>query len=96
MYLNYLEKNEKVAFLKIAHIVALSDGHFCENEKVIISSYCNEMEMNDIELNIQHDSLDNLSNEFKNQQSKKIVILVKNFPLMNSILKMLKYGLKHL
>ena len=75
MYLNYLEENEKVAFLKIAHIVALSDGHFCENEKIIIGSYCNEMEMNDIELNIQNDSIDILSNEFRNEQSKKIVIL---------------------
>jgi len=75
MYLNYLEKNEKLAFLKIAHIVALSDGEFCENEKVIIGSYCNEMEMNDIEFNIQDESLDVLSDEFTTQQSKKIVIL---------------------
>ena len=75
MYLNYLEENEKVAFLKIAHIVALSDGNFCENEKVIIGSYCNEMGMNDIELNTQNDSIDILSNEFRNEQSKKIVIL---------------------
>lgn len=75
MYLNYLEKNEKLAFLKIAHAVALSDGHFCENEKVIIGSYCNEMKMTDIEFNPQDESLDNLSNEFVTKQSKNIVIL---------------------
>jgi len=75
MYLNYLEEDEKVAFLKIAHIVALSDGDICENEKVIIGSYCNEMGINDIELNVQNESIENLSNEFNTKKSKNIVIL---------------------
>jgi len=75
MYLNYLEENEKVAFLKIAHIVALSDGQFCENEKVIIGSYYNEMGMKDIELNVHNESLDVLSKEFNTKQSQKIIIL---------------------
>ena len=40
MYLNYLNEDEKVAFLKLAHVVAHSDGDFCDNEKIIIGSYC--------------------------------------------------------
>lgn len=75
MYLNYFEENEKIAFLKIAHIIALSDGQFCENEKIIIGSYCNELGMKNIELNVEHESLNLLSNEFNTKQSQKIVIL---------------------
>jgi len=75
MYLNYLKENEKLAFLKIAHIVALSDGDFGENEKIIIGSYCNEMEMENIEFDINNTSIDLLSEEFETVQSKKIVIL---------------------
>lgn len=75
MYLNYLEKNEKNAFLKIAHIIALSDGDFCENEKIVIGAYCNEMGINDIKLDVENELLDVLCNEFKNEQSKRIVIL---------------------
>lgn len=75
MYLNYLEENEKVAFLKLAHIVANIDGEVNENENIIIGSYCNEMNMEDIKLDITKASIQDISKEFKSLQSKKIITL---------------------
>jgi uncharacterized tellurite resistance protein B-like protein len=74
MYLNYLEENEKIAFLKLSHAVAHSDGDFCDNEKMVIGSYCNEMGIDDVAFN-KDESIDNISNEFKSIQSQKIAIL---------------------
>lgn len=74
MYLNYLEENEKIAFLKLSHVIAHSDGNFCDNEKIIIGSYCNEMGITDIVFN-KNETINNISNEFKSIQSQKIAIL---------------------
>jgi len=75
MYLNYLEENEKLAFLKLAHIVANADNDICENEKIIIGSYCNEMGINNITVNTDNESIDLLSKEFKSLVSKRVTIL---------------------
>ena len=75
MYLNYLEKNEKLAFLKLTHIIANADNNICENEKIIIGSYCNEMGIENIPINIDNESVDSLSKEFKSLISKKVTIL---------------------
>lgn len=75
MYLNYLKENEKIAFLKLAHIVANSDNEICENEKIIIGSYCNEMGINDTSFNLEDVSISILANEFSSVSSKKITIL---------------------
>jgi len=75
MYLNYLNQNEKVAFLKLAHIIANADNEICENEKVIIGSYCNEMGIENISLDLKDLSISALSKEFLNNSSKKITIL---------------------
>ena len=80
MYLNYLEEKEKIAFLKLAHLIANSDNEFCNNEKVIINSYCNEMGIEDIKFN-KNELIDIISSEFKTEQSQRIVI----FELMNII-----------
>jgi len=74
MYLNDLNKNEKIAFLKLAYMIAYSDGEFCDNEKMVIGSYCNEMGISDIGLN-KNESIEDISNEFKSRISKKITIL---------------------
>ncbi|MFA9374056.1 MAG: hypothetical protein ACERKK_07845 [Poseidonibacter sp.] len=74
MYLNYLEEKEKIAFLKLAHYVAHSDGDFCHNEKVIVGSYCNEMGIVDFEVNLTED-IKSICSEFKNTKSKRVVIL---------------------
>ena len=75
MYLNYLKENEKTAFLKLAHIVANSDDEICENEKIIIGSYCNEMGIDNISLNSEDISISDLSKEFSSVSSRKITIL---------------------
>ena len=75
MYLNYLNQNEKVAFLKLAHIIANADNEICENEKIIIGSYCNEMGVDNISFNLDDVSISALSKEFLNSSSKKITIL---------------------
>lgn len=74
MYLNYLEKNEKIAFLKLAHIIAKSDNVFCDNEKIVINSYCAEMCIDDIKVDLNED-LNLICSEFILNRSKKIVIL---------------------
>jgi len=74
MYLNYLEENEKQAFLQLANAIANADGELCDKEKTIIGYYCNEMNIN----NFAHDqqkSIDALAMEFKSMRSKKITIL---------------------
>ena len=74
MYLNYLEENEKVAFLKLAYAIAHSDGEFCNNEKIVIGSYCNEIGIDNVAFN-KDEPIDNISNEFKSIKSQKIAIL---------------------
>lgn len=80
MYLNYLEETEKIAFLKLAHAIANSDDEFCDNEKIIINSYCNEMGIADITFD-KDELIDILSYQFKTDQSRRIVI----FELMSVI-----------
>lgn len=80
MYLNYLEENEKIAFLKLAHMIANSDDEFCNNEKIIINSYCNEMGIEDITFD-KNELIDIISYQFKTDQSRRIVI----FELMSII-----------
>ena len=80
MYLNYLEENEKKAFLKLAHMIANSDDEFCDNERIIINSYCNEMGIKDIEFD-KNELIDIVAYQFKTDQSRRIVI----FELMNII-----------
>ncbi|MGH2307190.1 TerB family tellurite resistance protein [Aliarcobacter sp. ERUVET-8] len=80
MYLSYLEENEKIAFLKLAHMIANSDDEFCDNERIIINSYCNEMGIKDIEFD-KNELIDIIAYQFKTDQSRRIVI----FELMNII-----------
>lgn len=75
MYLNYLDENEKIAFLKLAYLVAQADGEICENEKTIIGSYLNEMAINDISSKLTNETITSLSEEFKSIKSRKITIL---------------------
>ena len=51
MFLNRLNENEKMAFLELAHYVAISDGEIANEEKKIIKLYAKEMDIKDIEFN---------------------------------------------
>ena len=74
MFLNRLEKEEKIAFLELAHYVARSDNDFSLSQKDIINNYCIEMQIENIEFNVKKfdikkiseiwvDHLDGLINE---------------------------------
>ncbi len=45
MYLSTLSEEEKVLFIGLAYNVAMADGVYCEEEKLMMESYCNEMQI---------------------------------------------------
>jgi len=48
LFLSQFNLEEKVAFLKLAHIVASIDGELGSNEKKILEQYAQEMQLQDI------------------------------------------------
>ena len=75
MFLRLLNKEEKVAFLQLAHHMAVSDGDFSEKQKEIITTYCYEMEIRDINYDENSFNLDLLLESIKNKESQKIFLL---------------------
>lgn len=75
MFLNRLKKEEKKAFLQLAHHVARSDGDFNDNEELIIEKYCMEMQIENVLFNEESFDIYNVLDNFKTNRSKKIVIL---------------------
>ena len=75
MFLGLLNKNEKIAFLQLAHHVARSDGDFSEKQKEIIANYCFEMQVDDISYNENEFDLVAVLKNFKSNKSKKIALL---------------------
>lgn len=75
MFLGLLKKDEKAAFLKLAHHVGRSDGDFSEKQQEIISTYCFEMQIADTEYNENEFDLDTVLKMFDTSKSQKIVLL---------------------
>lgn len=75
MFLGLLNKEEKVAFLQLAHHMARSDGDFSDKQKEIIATYCYEMEIEDINYDENSFNLDLLLENIKNKKSQKIFLL---------------------
>lgn len=75
MFLNRLEKEEKIAFLELAHYVARSDNDFSEKEKNAINIYCNEMQINDVDFDKSSFNLGLTLSKIKSSQSQKIILL---------------------
>ena len=75
MFLNRLKIEEKKAFLMLAHHIANIDGEYADEEKEIISKYCMEMQMDDIEYDNNHFNLHEVLAEFKRENHKKIALL---------------------
>ncbi len=76
MFLNRLEKEEKIAFLELAHYVARSDNDFSLSQKDIINNYCIEMQIEDISFNVKEFDIYNTLGKITNKKSQKIVLLV--------------------
>jgi hypothetical protein len=62
MFLNQLNEEEKINFIKLAYVVATKDGDYSKEEKKILVQYASEM---GIELNI---------NMFKNLEQEDLLI----------------------
>lgn len=75
MFLNRLEKEEKVAFLELAHYIARSDNDFSEDQKEIIGKYCMEMQIDDIDYDEESFDIYNTLDKIQNHKSRKIVLL---------------------
>jgi tellurite resistance protein len=75
MFLNRLEKEEKIGFLELAHYVARSDNDFSISQKDIINNYCIEMQIDDIYFDIEKFDIYNTLGKIKNRKSQKIVLL---------------------
>jgi len=75
MFLNRLNKEEKVAFLELAHYIARSDGDFSEAQKSIIEKYCMEMQIEDIEYDEEKFDIYNTLDKIQAHRSRKIVLL---------------------
>jgi len=75
MFLNKLNTEEKVAFLELAHHVARSDGDFADEEQLIISKYCMEMQIDDIKYDEDSFDIYTTLGKIKNRDSRKVVLL---------------------
>ena len=75
MFLNKLNSEEKVAFLKLAHHVARSDGEFLEREQSTIDTYCFEMQIDDISYSEAEFNLEKVLTVFANKESQRILLL---------------------
>ena len=75
MFLNRLEKEEKIAFLELDHYVARSDNDLKLYQKDIINNYCIEMQIEDISFDIKEFDIYNTLGKITNKKSQKIVLL---------------------
>jgi len=75
MFLNRLTTDEKGAFLELAHHIARSDNDFSDEQRGIISTYCFEMQIDDIDYKEENYSLTDTLAKFTNKANQKIVLL---------------------
>jgi len=75
IFLNLLNSQEKSAFLELAHHVSRSDKSFSESEKLVISTYCSEMQISDIDFDENSFDLETTLSKFQASESQKIILL---------------------
>ncbi|WP_019895935.1 tellurite resistance TerB family protein [Hydrogenovibrio halophilus] len=75
MFLQNLSLIEKKSFLAIAHHIARSDGDFSEKQKMIISQYCDEMLVSNVDFDESTFNLDSELSKVKSPESQKIMLL---------------------
>ena len=76
MYLALLDEKEKELFLGLAYNLAAADGNYSDEEKAVISGYCQEMQFGFDEKNMVKatDVLLDLINSNSSMKTKKIII----------------------
>jgi hypothetical protein len=76
MFLMKLQSKEKFSFLQLAHYLARIDKRYGEKEEDIIFEYCTEMGIENLDsFDVDNFCLDAILNDFKSEQSKRIVLL---------------------
>ena len=76
MLLMKLQSKEKFSFLQLAHYLARIDNKYGEREEEIISEYCSEMGIENLDsFDMDKFSLEDILKDFKSEASKRIVIL---------------------
>jgi len=75
MFLNRLSEEEKKGFLELAHHIARVDNDFNDKEQIMISKYCMEMQMDDIEYDESSFDLNKSLSVVKEESNQKIVLL---------------------
>jgi hypothetical protein len=76
MFLMKLQSKEKLSFLQLAHYLARIDKRYGEKEEDIIFEYCTEMGIENLDsFDVDNFCLDAILNDFKSEQSKRIVLL---------------------
>jgi uncharacterized tellurite resistance protein B-like protein len=75
MFLNRLEKEEKIAFLELAHYIARSDNDFSKLEENIINEYCIEMQIYNVNFDENLFDIDKTLSKISDKKSQKIVLL---------------------
>ena len=75
MFLNQLNKEEKISFLELAYYIAKDDNNFSEAEENMIATYCLEMEIENIDFDENKFYLESTLSKFEDEKSKKIALL---------------------
>lgn len=75
MFLNRLQESEKIAFLELAHYVAMSDGKISDTEDAVINQYCMEMQIDNIVFDAEKFDIYDTLGKIKNPKSQKVVTL---------------------
>lgn len=75
MFLQELNAEEKVAFLELAHLVAISNGIIDENERKMLETYDREMGVNYKIEDLKELTLQEIVQVFKSERIKRIVFL---------------------
>lgn len=75
MFLNRLKKEEKIAFLELAHYIARSDNDFSKLEENIINQYCMEMQIDNVNFDENIFDIDKTLSKISDKKSQKIVLL---------------------
>lgn len=76
MFLMKLQSKEKFSFLQLAHYLARIDNTYGEKEEDIILEYCTEMGIENLDsFDFDTFCLDKILNDFKSEESKRIVLL---------------------
>ena len=76
MYLTLLNQEEKMLFLELAYEIACADGIYSKEEKLIMDSYCKEMQI-ELKKEFIKMSMDEILEkiaEVSDDRSKKIII----------------------